>query len=227
MPRYKLILVTSLLCISANGRDYTTSFPLTENPISEGGNWANGGTDGLDWLDCKTTGGHVQATAADTGTDDPTAIVKGSWGPDQTVTATILTGGGSEHELRVRTTITAHSITGYEVNWASGNYIEIVRWNGALNNFDVLAHYTTAPVKQDGDIFKMTIVGSLITVFVNGSSITNKTDTTFSSGGGPGIGFFGSSIGAGFTTFNATDGLITQANTNTFGACVLGKMSSQ
>jgi len=36
---------------------YITSFPLTENPISEGGKWINGLTTGLDWSDVRTVSG--------------------------------------------------------------------------------------------------------------------------------------------------------------------------
>jgi hypothetical protein len=34
-----------------------TNFPLTEDPISEGGNWIGGGTTGLDWNNVQTTPG--------------------------------------------------------------------------------------------------------------------------------------------------------------------------
>jgi hypothetical protein len=34
---------------------YTTSFPVTENPISEGGKWISGRAVGLDWTDVRTT----------------------------------------------------------------------------------------------------------------------------------------------------------------------------
>jgi hypothetical protein len=33
---------------------YSTTFPLTENPISEGGSWTNGGATGLDWANVQT-----------------------------------------------------------------------------------------------------------------------------------------------------------------------------
>src|SRR5215813_11451279 len=36
---------------------YSTTFPLTENPISEGGSWTNGGATGLDWANVQTTPG--------------------------------------------------------------------------------------------------------------------------------------------------------------------------
>jgi hypothetical protein len=41
----------------ALARTYTTTFPLTENPISEGGNWINGKAVGLDWANLATTNG--------------------------------------------------------------------------------------------------------------------------------------------------------------------------
>ena len=49
-----------------------------------------------------------------------------------------------EVELRLRTTITPHSITGYEVNCSvstnsSNNYLQIVRWNGALGSLRMSA----------------------------------------------------------------------------------------
>src|SRR6266481_3834741 len=47
-----------------------------------------------------------------------------------------------EVELRLRTTITPHSITGYELdfrNASPGGYVAIVRWNGPLNSFTTLA----------------------------------------------------------------------------------------
>ena len=36
---------------------YSTTFPLTENPISEGGSWTNGGATGLGWANVQTTPG--------------------------------------------------------------------------------------------------------------------------------------------------------------------------
>ena len=76
---------------------YSTTFPLTENPISEGGSWTNGGATGLGWANVQTT-------------------------QDQQVQATVKVSGAygraccKEVELRIRTTITSNSITGYELN---------------------------------------------------------------------------------------------------------------
>jgi len=70
---------------------YATDFSRTENPISEGGQWLNGQTDGLDWTDVRTTPGFAFGTEAGGNRpdlqkyDDSTAILKGTWRPNQTV----------------------------------------------------------------------------------------------------------------------------------------------
>jgi hypothetical protein len=105
------------------GHSYSTAFSLTENPISEGSNWYNGGADG----------------------NDSIAILKGTWKADQTAQATVYVNGPSgtyspEVELFLRGSIQSHSATGYEINFsASGNYQQIVRWNGPLGNFTYLS----------------------------------------------------------------------------------------
>lgn len=43
------LLLTILIASLLSGKTYSTKFPLTESPISEGGNWINGSTEGLDW----------------------------------------------------------------------------------------------------------------------------------------------------------------------------------
>jgi hypothetical protein len=52
----------------ASANTYSTNFPLTENPISEGSVWARGGTEGLDWTNPLTMGGHAVASTAPTPT---------------------------------------------------------------------------------------------------------------------------------------------------------------
>jgi hypothetical protein len=202
-----------------SARTYTTKFPLTENPISEGGNWINGKMVGLDWTDVQTSPGLAFGTESGTnGYDDSTAVLTGTWGPDQWAEATthvINTGAISEEvELRLRTTITAHSITGYEINcsvYKNGNgYSEIVRWNGPLGSFTILSHKDGAAVScGDGDVLKATIVGNVITVYVNGVQTNTATDSTYSTGA-PGAGFYllganGRNADYGFTSFTASD----------------------
>lgn len=200
---------------SSSGQTYTTNFPLTENPISEGGKWINGGVTGLDWGNVQTIPGLAFGTTLPTTYSDPTALLTGTWSADQQAQATVkLTTGISacchEVELRLRSTITAHSAKGYEINCsvASGNpYIQIVRWNGPLGSFTYV-NTTSAAGCANGDVLKATIVGSTITVYKNGTQILQGTDSTYTSGN-PGIGFYDNGDlnwnFFGFSNFTASD----------------------
>ena len=106
------------------GKTYTTSFPLTELPNSENGNWTNGKANGLDWADVQTFGGIACGTqSGSAGFDDSTAILTGTWGPDQSAQATVYStnqlGGNiyEEVELRLRSTISVNRNTGYEITF--------------------------------------------------------------------------------------------------------------
>jgi chitodextrinase len=203
-------------------RPYTTNFPLTENPISEGGNWINGGRTGLDWGNVQTTPGLAFGTVVSTFTpfSDPTAVLSGSWSSNQKAQAVVHTVNQNssifeEVELRLRTTITAHSITGFEFNFratADGSqYVQIVRWNGPFGNFTMLDG-RTGPGLHNGDVVSATAVGSTLTSYINGVQIVQVNDATFSAGS-PGIGFYNqggtlaNNSDYGFTSFTATDNL--------------------
>ncbi len=200
-------------------QSYTTSFPLTENPISEMGNWINGGTTGLDWGNVQTTPGLAFGTVVSGGPpyNDSTAVLSGTWCSDQTAEATVHIASPNsnifeEVELRLRTTVTAHSIIGYEFNFRctsdGSQYVQIVRWNGALNDFTYV-NSTTGPGLHDGDVVKATAVGSTLTSYINGVQQVQGTDSTYA-GGSPGVGFYDQGGTAsdnstyGFTTYTAT-----------------------
>lgn len=214
--RSLLIVVTlCLLTAISVARTYSTAFPATENPISEGGNWINGGVTGLDWNNVYTSGGFAGGVGpADVAYSDPTAVVVGSWGPNQSVSAIVFVSSATssyfqEVELRLRTTITAHSITGYEINCAvtgSHSYLQIVRWNGPLGDFTYLA--SSDHSCGNGDGLAATIVGATINVFLNGELVDTVTDSTYKTGD-PGIGFnYGCDstyADFGFASFSATD----------------------
>jgi hypothetical protein len=72
---------------------YTTSFPLTENPISESAHWINGGTTGIDWGNVQTTPGLAHGAVVSGGPpyNDSTAVLSGTWGSEQTAEATVHT----------------------------------------------------------------------------------------------------------------------------------------
>ena len=119
-----------------------------------------------------------------------------------------------EVELRLRTTVTKHSITGYEINFRcttdASRYVQIVRWNGPLGNFTYVST-TSGPGIRDGDVIKASIVGSTITVYINNKLVLQGTDHRYTSGN-PGIGFFlqgatGVNGDYGFRSFTAMDSL--------------------
>jgi hypothetical protein len=221
----RMCMISAILVVATGldawARTYTTTFPLTEDPISEGGKWINGRTTGLDWFDAATTSGKVFGEVSTGAYTDPTAILSGSWGPNQDVSAVVYSLNPTasyyqEVELRLRTSIAAHSITGYEVLFrclkTGSAYCQIVRWNGPVTDFA----YTSGSCSgatcgvATGDTVRATIVGNVITAYINGRQIAQATDTTYTSGN-PGVGFnYG--VGAtnadfGFTSYTATDGV--------------------
>jgi hypothetical protein len=206
----------------AAGRTYTTRFPLTENPISEGGLWINGGTTGLDWHDVSTTPGLAIGHQSGSSYTDGTALLTGAWGPIQSVEAVVHTvkqqdSCYQEVEMRLRSALSPHSCTGYEISFkmskTSGAYLIIVRWNGKLGDFTYLQNLKGAQYGvSDGDIVKATIAGNVITAYLNGVVMGTATDDTYATGS-PGMGFnletgdatcIGTNSDYGFTRFTAT-----------------------
>jgi hypothetical protein len=207
--------------VPAASKAYATRFGLAENPISERGNWVGGKTAGIDWADIATVDGFAFGLESGTGGyDDSTALLAGSWRPNQTAEATVRTvnQGGTvweEVELRLRSSLSAHRATGYEINFrclkTKDAYSEIVRWDGPLGKFTYLSHKDGAQYGvADGDVVKATIVGGVITAYINGVQVAQATDSTFATGS-PGMGFFlqhrtGVNRDYGFTSFSASDG---------------------
>jgi hypothetical protein len=211
-----IVLVVLLLLGGVGGNasaaTYTTSFPLTEYPISEGGNWLNGGTTGLDWHDFKSAN---NSAFGPNGFNyaDATAILTGTWGPNQTASAKVFIGdqgtGYPEVELRLRSKLSAHSCTGYEILYScmtnANNYITVVSWNGALGDFTSLGGVSGPQYfLTDGSTLKASIIGSNITVYLNGKVVLSLSDNRWPDGN-PGIGTDQSSTKNGFTSFTATD----------------------
>lgn len=203
---------------------YTTRFPLAEAPISEGGKWVNGRREGLDWADVRTRAGF--AFGAQSGTaqgaaryGDSTALLTGVWGPGQMAQATVRTVNQNEKiyeevELRLRSALSAHRATGYEILFrclkTDNAYAEIVRWNGPLGDFTYLTRARGVQYGvADGDVVKATIVGNVITACINGVAVLQATDDTYANGK-PGMGFYLEGAGGvngdyGFTEFMASD----------------------
>ncbi len=206
---------------------YTTNFPIAENPISEGGKWINGQKDGLDWTDVRTTPGLAFGTEIGgirpelQKYDDSTALLTGTWGPNQTAQATVhrvnkdsVGNATREVELRLRSAISPHNATGYEVMFSCSKsakaYTNIARWDGILGAWMFLQKNEGSQFGvANGDVIKASMIGKLFTVYVNGVQIAQTTDYLFTSGN-PGIGFYqegvtGGSDECGLSSFTATD----------------------
>ncbi|HTI72494.1 MAG TPA: hypothetical protein VMF06_21140 [Candidatus Limnocylindria bacterium] len=186
---------------NAFARSYATDFSSAENPISECGNWINGASVGVDWADVAVTNGMaIGLESGSTGYDDATALLTGIWGPNQTASATVfathrMSGNVYEEvEIRLRSSLSPHRCTGYEVLFSlkpdAGCYVQIVRWNGPLGDFTYVAT-TGGPqyVLHSGDTVKASVTNQTITACINGTAVLQGTDTHFA-GGSPGIGIF-------------------------------------
>jgi len=194
------LLLSGFLGQSTPRNYYTTTFALTEDPISEGGVWINGGTDGLDWADVSTESGyaHGNYSPSDPPYKDPTALLKGTWSNDQEAQATVYCpkpnpSEGQEVELRLRSSLAAHRCTGYEIFFRclkdSNAYAQIVRWNGPLGSWTSLQLNRGGQYGvSDGDVIRATVVGHLIIGYVNGVEKVRAVDNVYSSGN-PGLGF--------------------------------------
>jgi len=218
-------LADTAIIVITPSHTYTTSFPLSENPISEGGRWMNGGTVGLDWTNVSTSPGLAIGHQVGPSYTDGTALLNGDWGADQKVAGTVYSVHQNdacyqEVELRLRSSLRAHLATGYEIMFkasqTSDAYVVIARWNGPLGDFTPLASVRGARVGvTTGDIVSGTVVGNVITAYKNGELLLRIGDTTVTSGS-PGIGFnlenapagcAGTNGDYGFASFTATDSL--------------------
>jgi hypothetical protein len=212
---------------------YNTIFPLSENPISEKGIWAGGSIAGPALFgNVQTTTGFAYGVDEPTKFGDPTAILRGTWGPKQTATATVkinkVPTGGCCHEVevRLRMTISPNSITGYEAYCSvmpDNRYCHIARWNGPNGSYWNFETGSSTEFLADGDIIKATATGAnptVITLYKNGARILQATDTGAAGGGfgafgpwasgNPGVGFYDDHDSNwkdfGFSSFSATDG---------------------
>jgi hypothetical protein len=211
---------------------YKTTFPLSENPLSESGKWIEGHTAGASlWGNVQTTSGFAYGVDEPTKYGDPTAILTGAWEPEQAVMATVKIHKTPRHgcchevELRLRTTISSNSITGYEAYCSvmpDMQYCHIARWNGPNGSYWNFETGSRTTFLADGDVIQATATGAnptVITLYKNGTRILQATDTGAAGGGfgaygpwtsgNPGIGFYDDHDSDwkdfGISSFSATD----------------------
>jgi hypothetical protein len=179
-------------------KSYSTRFQHDEDPISEGGKWVNGTKDGIDWFNVVTKNGVAHGTPTKGAYTDPTALLTGDWGKNQKVKAKVFSRNQTEKyyqevEIRLRSTLTPHRCTGYEVFWrclkTPKAYVEIVRWNGKVADWTSLKKLSGEQYGvKNGDLVEATITDNVIKGFVNGVEVISVTDDTYKEGS-PGMGF--------------------------------------
>jgi hypothetical protein len=137
--------------------------------------------------------------------DDSIAVLTSAFTADQYAQGIVFRSPGyspparHEVELLLRFQISAHRARGYEVLWGHNGEFAVVRWNGKLGDFTIVAAldspelggYGPGPgVAVDGDVLRAEIVGAVVRVYKNGRLVfiapPNDTWTT----GQPGIGFW-------------------------------------
>lgn len=193
---------------------YTTNFPLSENPINEGGRWINGGIFGK--TNVQTAPGMTYGTMVSfDGSQfiDSCACLSG-FGPDHEVLCTISNSGavkGLEVEILLRADITPDHIFLYELDCVYTKLgIDLVRWDMTKanpNSFAVLRESRTLLRKllggevpfSSGDQVYGKIVGPVITcrykragekAFSDLFAYDTAQDPVRYSNGNPGIGFW-------------------------------------
>jgi len=219
VPKMKKLILAVLLQfwpIWVCSQTYSTSFPLTENPLSERSKWVGGQSSGGNlWGEIQTSGGMAYGVSEPTLYGDPTAILTGRWAADQQAKVTVMisrtpTVCCHEIEVRLRVTISEHRITGYEVycSIVPGNkYCHIARWSGPNGLYCNIEPSSPRIYLVNGDVLGGTVTGSnpaLITAYLNGVRIMQVSDSGNEGGegtdcspgrpvfttGSPGIGFY-------------------------------------
>jgi hypothetical protein len=226
---------------------YSTSFAAAslEKPISEGGVWWNGQTDGLLWTDVyaglgRAYGAPTNTTHGNGQYDDPTAILHGTWNPNQKVTAKAFCSNNvidhinyPEVEIRLRFTVAANVAKGYEIMWRCSNadagslgssYMAVAAWLGGSGQFTglnvTLPNSTTTGMVggggvQDGDTVAAAIYGSTIYIYRNGQLQGTVDDTRYATGN-PGIGmnYIGADNGSATSGYNVDFGFTSMSATD-------------
>lgn len=205
-----------MLSANASGlASYSTSFPLTENPITEGGRWRS--TQDPNQTAVRTTTGEAFGTnvAAAGLFDDSHAFLTAFVGAVR-IRAVVFKGAGTNQsyeeiellgnfrdDYATRSTIYGDTTSnGYEWNVAwNGAYQNVGRWKGAALD-------STAPdfTPANGDIMEMLIqpVAGNVSIQCLWNSVlkinVTDSDPLKITSGWPGIGFFISNSGGGTPT---------------------------
>jgi len=190
---------------------YSTDFLGNETPLSEGGKWIDGKSEGLDWNNVQSAAGKAYASILSGATgnryDDSIAHLDPAFlacNANQYAQGTVYRAAGysptsgHEIELLLRFEITPHDAHGYEVLWGISGYIALVKWNGASGSYNAIYDPGpgSIPAPNDGDVLRAEISGNSLVVKRNGSIVSgfprdiSGTGLSTWDSGQPGIGFW-------------------------------------
>ncbi len=201
MKRLPYVVAFGLLLLGVAAfaqTSYTTNFPATENPVSQGGDWVNGKTNGAAWNNVQTLAGVAMGTQPGTGIyDDSIAALTGTWAEAQSASITVAVPSSlgaqyDEVEVHIHVTIAANSATGYEgycpvTGSSSADPMQIVRWNGpkanstnSNNGYTVLKGVSGVSCGP-GDVLKIADNGAgALTLTKNGNAEVTVTRLNYS-----------------------------------------------
>lgn len=214
--------------------DFFTNFPLVETPLSQGGIWYEGKTDAVEWNDMHVTANGamgtfdiVSLTIPDRYRDN-IAFIKPSYRafhPNQFAQGVCYrapgyNGNGGSHEIELTLRGSSSGASQWQmyevlfgISGAGDGYYAFIRWDGTVSNYTPLYDSgVLSPGPQDGDVFRVEIIGNLLsayrnTVLLHTSDITS-IGTTYSTGQ-PGVGTWpadgGQHDNAGWKSFRAGD----------------------
>lgn len=192
--------------LAYSGGFFTTNFPATENPLSQGGAFLLG-AQASPRTNAQSAANHAYGTMVSTsgGTDyeDSCAILAAPFHANQSAQATIWNTGavaGLEVELLLRGSISSGFVQCYEIDFVieQGGFINIANWKGSPTSLDILAStFGSGNITyNDGDVVYADIVGTLITVKINNVTKLTCDTSTFPgsnypiTSGSPGISFW-------------------------------------
>lgn len=172
---------------------YSTTFPTNENPLSEGGRWTDGGPFG--WNNMQVVAGNAVGTTHTPSTYQDNLAILSGFSSNYYIEGVIWRAPGynpaqpHEIELVVRFGFSSGVARGYEVLVNSAGDSDIVRWNGAVGDFNAGQGTGAIGPVVNGDLIRVEVIGSTITVRKNGAIVMTASNITWPTGQ-PGVGAF-------------------------------------
>lgn len=198
MTRSLLLIV--IFAGSVFGASYTSSFPGTENPLSESGSWSAPGS----WANLEESSG-TGVFPATAGTTAAARLVSPSIGPIQYSEITYDTDPGASNWVGIMTRIQGSGNgSGYLVIAFDGEILLYRADDTGSLAFTPLGTVTAVLSTSPRDL-RLESSGSTHNVYFNGALVMTRTDATYTTGQPGIVSFYASSVTAKITSFSGGD----------------------